>query len=172
MSKIKVALGFAVVTLVLFPTLYFINLELFVIPSLLYDKWGQLGVTVHVVSILFLIIVSGVTGSWLSGAAIFKVQEKLVDKHLSGVTSAITNLTTGRWASDSYTHKEAFKTGASLGYKVGAASEPQASPFVLEGISRMALPAPVEAQGQDVHVIEEMAGLLDDMDGRRGRLSG
>lgn len=172
MQALKMSLWLGAGSVVVFIAYYVLKLEVFTIPAMLYAKHGQLGVTTHVLGILFLIVGSGTLGSLLAKATIFGVHEKLIASHLNSVLDAIGNLTTGRWSSDSYTHREAFKTGAVLGYKVGQAESglPDRN-LIVDGIGKMALPESRPALGQDSSVVDEMSSYFDDLSARKQRLS-
>lgn len=153
-------------------------LELFYVPAILSKQVSQTATLVHLLSILILIFTAAVVATWLRDRTIFKVQEILVASHLNKLMDSITQLTTGRWSSDSYTHNEAFKTGArlgfGLGYKVGETNEVDRK-MILEGIQRMQLPAGEQAGGELSHgspvsLVDDMAHYLDEIDARKRRL--
>ena len=171
MQAIKLSLfiffGFVVLAIVF----YVVKLELFAIPAMLYSEWGQVGVTVHVLGIIFLIVGSMVAGSWIAKSTIFGVQEKLVANHLNNLTTAITNLATGAWMADSDIQKNVFTTGAKLGYSLRNEVTELDRGQIVDGIGRMALPETRQLPGQSADVIGEMDSYLNDMDARKQRLS-
>jgi hypothetical protein len=173
MSAIKLTLFLFLGTVALAVIGSVIYLELFFIPAALVKEFGQAATLVHLLSILILIVTSAAAATWFRDWTIFRVQEILIASHLDKLMDSITHLTTGRWSADSYTHNEAFKTGAKLGfgmgYKVGEAGEVDRR-AILEGIQRMQLPAGGQTQGAPVRLVEDMADYLDEIDSRKRRL--
>lgn len=153
-------------------------LELYLIPDTLF-RTVQLSpvvaVLIHIFAVITVIIASGIIGARLNRKMIFDTHERLVMAHMNTMINAISNLATGRWSSDGYTHRDAFKTGAVLGHKLGLAQGENreiSEAMVLEGLERLALPTPTQAGGQSTDIVDEMGDYLDDIGARRRRLSG
>lgn len=175
MQAIKLTFLILLVTLAVAAIGSVAYVEFFIVPAMLSRHLGQFATLVHLLSIIVLMFtVAGLT-IWFRDRTIFKIQEILVSSYLEKLMESITHLTTGRWSSDSYTHNEAFKTGAKLGfgmgYKVGEAGEVDRR-AILEGISRMQLPAGEQSAGQPASLVDDMATYLDELDSRKRRLSG
>lgn len=156
---------------------FILYLELYVVPEILSQETGgkpTLMTLAHILMILFLMGGSAWLGAKLRENDIFSTQQKLVATHVNTAINAVQNLATGRWSSDSYTHRDAFKTGAMLGHKLGQAQVAGdiSEAMILEGLERMALPAPAQAGGQSPLVVDQMSDYLDDIAARRDRLSG
>lgn len=149
---------------------YVAYVEFYVIPSLLIPQFGNGAILVHLGFLAILVTAAAGVTYWLSRRGIFQTHEKLMAAHINSTLSAIENLATGRWSSDSYTHKEAFKTGAVLGYKVGQAGPAELDRgLIVEGIGAMGMPQARQLPGQSADVITEMDDFV--LDARKQRLS-
>lgn len=156
---------------------FVVYLELYVIPDIL-ARTTAAGATLmtlaHIFMLLFLMGGSAWLGAKLREKDIFHTQQQLVSSHLNTVIGAVQNLATGRWSSDEYTHRDAFKTGTVFGHKLGQAQAGSdiSDALILEGLERMSLPAPAQMGGQSQVVVDEMSEYLDNVAVRRRRLSG
>lgn len=142
-------------------------LELIVIPVMLSARFGQYATLLHLGTIGILLASVYALAVWMQRRAIFSIQERLVNAALVNIISAIDNLTTGRWSADSYSHREAYKTGARLGYDLGKRVVDNVvdvdRQLVVEGLARMQQPHPRQAIGQTTVVVEEMNGFMTDL---------
>lgn len=170
MQKIKVSLSIVLIMIVLAITSFVFYLELFVIPSLLGVRIGQVAVVTHILSVVFLIIASNRLGAWLEKRNIYTVQKELISNHLNSVISAITNLVTGRWQADADIQKNVFTTGARLGFNVRDEVEIDRS-RILDAVERMPMPQTRRVTGQPTDVVKDMDSYLSNLDARKQRLS-
>ncbi len=149
---------------------YVAYVEFYIVPTLLVPKYGNGAILVHVFAVAGLMVGSAALAGWLQRRRIFQTYQELMAAHTNSTIAAIENLATGRWASDSYTHREAFKTGAVLGYKVGQAEsgEPDRN-LIVEGIGAMSMPQARQLPGQSADVVTEMDDFV--LSARKQRLS-